>query len=52
MKFVYKAYNPVTKKQKTLKASNIEVARNKARRLLKGSKGVVRTYRVTKRYQR
>lgn len=48
---MYKAYNPVTGKKKTLRATNILSARRRAKKLLKGRNGVIRTYRLTKKYQ-
>lgn len=48
--YVYRAYNPETGKNKLFKASNVENARARAKKVLK-TRGIVRTYRVTKKYQ-
>lgn len=48
--FTYRAYNPANGKKKTFKAENVINARARAKKILK-TKGIVRTYRVTKKYQ-
>lgn len=48
--FIYRAYNPLNGKKKMFKAENIENARARAKKVLK-TKGIVRCYRVTKKYQ-
>lgn len=48
--FTYRAYNPKTGKKKMFKAENVINARARAKKVLK-TRGVVRCYRVTKKYQ-
>lgn len=49
--FVYRAHNPVSGKKRVFRAKNIDVARRKAKKMLKSRGGVVRTHRLARRYQ-